>query len=76
MSPDDSAILDILRAARLAVELRAGCDRAAFLAGLKTQSASSTNWCCSAKRCEDYPTSFAPPIPASRGIGSSGCGIG
>lgn len=39
MSPDDSAILDVLGAARLAVEFRAGFDRAAFLADLKTQSA-------------------------------------
>ena len=39
MSPDDSAILEILRAARLTVEFRAGLDRVAFLQDLKTQSA-------------------------------------
>ena len=39
MSPDDSAILDILRAARLTVQFRIGFDRVAFLQDLKTQSA-------------------------------------
>ena len=39
MSPDDSAVVDILRAARLAVDFRTGFDRVAFLQDLKTQSA-------------------------------------
>ena len=39
MSRDDTAILDILRAARLAVEFWGGLDRGAFSKDLKTQSA-------------------------------------
>jgi hypothetical protein len=41
MSPDDSGVIDILRAARLAVDFRAGFGRVAFLQDLKTQSAIS-----------------------------------
>ena len=39
MLRDDSALLDIARAARLAVEFVAGMDRAAFVKDKKTQSA-------------------------------------
>jgi uncharacterized protein with HEPN domain len=36
---DDATLLDILRAARLALEFRGGLDKAAFLTDLKTQAA-------------------------------------
>lgn len=39
MSRDDAALLDILRAARLAVEFKGTLDKPAFLKDLKTQSA-------------------------------------
>ena len=39
MTRDDAAILDILKAARLAQSFLAGMDRASFLADEKTQSA-------------------------------------
>ncbi len=39
MPRDDAALLDIARAARLAVEFVAGLDRAAFVKDTKTQSA-------------------------------------
>jgi uncharacterized protein with HEPN domain len=39
MSRDDATLLDILRAARLALEFRANLDRTAFLTDLKTQAA-------------------------------------
>ena len=39
MQRDDATLLDILRAARLALEFRGGLDRAAFLTDLKTQAA-------------------------------------
>jgi uncharacterized protein with HEPN domain len=36
---DDAHVLDILKAARLAIEFKGGADKAAFLADAKTQSA-------------------------------------
>jgi uncharacterized protein with HEPN domain len=39
MSRDDATLLDILRAARLALGFRAGFDKAGFLTDLKTQAA-------------------------------------
>jgi uncharacterized protein with HEPN domain len=36
---DDATLLDILRAARLALEFRGGLEKAAFLTDLKTQAA-------------------------------------
>lgn len=39
MLRDEAVLLDILRAARLVVEFRAGMDEAAFLKDMKTQSA-------------------------------------
>jgi len=36
---DDATLLDILRAARLALEFRGGLDKAAFLTDFKTQAA-------------------------------------
>jgi len=36
---DDAILLDILRAARLALEFREGLDKAAFLTDVKTQAA-------------------------------------
>jgi uncharacterized protein with HEPN domain len=39
MSRDDATLLDILRAARLALEFRGPADRSAFLGDLKTQAA-------------------------------------
>jgi len=39
MSRDDATLLDILRAARLALELRGPVDRTTFLGDLKTQAA-------------------------------------
>ena len=38
MSRDDAVLLDMLRAARLVVEFRAGLDKITFLDDLKTQS--------------------------------------
>ncbi len=39
MPRDDAYVLDILKAARLAIEFKGTADRAAFLADAKTQSA-------------------------------------
>ncbi len=39
MARDDATLLDILRAARLALEFCAGLDKAGFLTDLKTQAA-------------------------------------
>ena len=39
MRGDDATLLDILRAARLALEFRGGLDKAAFLTDFKTQAA-------------------------------------
>lgn len=39
MSPDEIVILDIIRAARLAMEFKQGLDKATFLEDMKTQSA-------------------------------------
>ena len=39
MSPDEIVVLDIIRAARLAVDFKQGLDKAAFLEDIKTQSA-------------------------------------
>jgi uncharacterized protein with HEPN domain len=39
MSRDSATLLDILKAARLAVQFKAGLDKVAFLDDLKTQSA-------------------------------------
>ena len=39
MPRDDAHVLDILKAARLAIEFKGSADKAAFLADAKTQSA-------------------------------------
>jgi uncharacterized protein with HEPN domain len=39
MSPDEVVVLDIIHAARLAIEFKRGLDKAEFLADIKTQSA-------------------------------------
>ena len=39
MSPDEIIVLDIVRAARLAIEFKQGMDKDEFLADIKTQSA-------------------------------------
>ena len=39
MSPDDAALLDIVRAMRLLIDFRGEADKAAFLADAKTQAA-------------------------------------
>ena len=39
MLRDDAHVLDILKAARLAIEFKGNADKAAFLADAKTQSA-------------------------------------
>ena len=39
MPRDDAQVLDILKAARLAIEFKGSADKAAFLADAKTQSA-------------------------------------
>jgi len=39
MSRDSAALLDILKAARLAMQFKVGIDKSAFLDDLKTQSA-------------------------------------
>ena len=39
MSPDDAALLDIVKAARLIIAFRGDADKAGFLADSKTQSA-------------------------------------
>jgi uncharacterized protein with HEPN domain len=39
MSPDEIIVLDIIRAARLAIDFKQGLDKAEFLEDIKTQSA-------------------------------------
>ena len=39
MSPDEIVVLDIIRAARLAMEFKQGLDKTTFLEDVKTQSA-------------------------------------
>ena len=39
MSPDEIIVLDIIRAARLAMDFKQGVDKAEFLEDIKTQSA-------------------------------------
>jgi uncharacterized protein with HEPN domain len=39
MSPDEVVVLDIIRAARLAIDFKQGLDKAEFLEDIKTQSA-------------------------------------
>jgi len=44
MPRDDATLLDILRAARLVIVFTGDLDKPAFLADLKTQSASLHQW--------------------------------
>ena len=66
MTRDDAAILDILKAARLAQAFVAGMDRASFLADEKTQSAVLHQLLVvgeAAKRVSDATRTAQPAVP-------------
>jgi uncharacterized protein with HEPN domain len=66
MSRDSATLLDMLRAARLAVQFKAGFDKTAFLDDLKTQSAILHQLLIlgeAAKRLSDEFRSQHPEVP-------------
>lgn len=73
MPRDDAAILDILKAANLALAFTGKLDKAAFLADLKPSRQSYTSCSCLEKRSSGSLMRFAPNIMGLPGVRSPAC---